>query len=78
MSGLQWTPDVSIYRQPWRESTGACLQAPAGEGMTMQRRECEECGGRAVWAWQARMANSPTYLCDDDAATMDLDELTEL
>jgi excisionase family DNA binding protein len=35
MSGLQWTPDVSIYRQPWRESTGACLQAPAGERMTM-------------------------------------------
>src|SRR5580765_3150392 len=35
MSGLEWTPDVSIYRQPWRESTGACLQAPAGEGITM-------------------------------------------
>ena len=35
MSGLEWTPDVSIYRQPWRENTGACLQAPAGEGMTM-------------------------------------------
>jgi hypothetical protein len=31
-----------------------------------------------VWAWQARMANSPTCLSDDDAATMDLDELTEL
>ena len=75
MSGLEWTPDVSIYRQPWRESTGACLQAPAGEGTTMK---CEECGGRAVWAWQMWMANSPTYLCDDDAASMDLDELTEL
>ena len=35
MSGLEWTPDVSIYRQPWRENTGACLQAPAGEGITM-------------------------------------------
>ena len=35
MSGLEWTPDVSIYRQPWRENTGACLQAPAGEGTTM-------------------------------------------
>jgi excisionase family DNA binding protein len=35
MSGLEWTPDVSIYRHPWRESTGACLQAPAGEGITM-------------------------------------------
>jgi hypothetical protein len=44
----------------------------------MDRRQCEECGGRAVWAWQPRAANSPTYLCDDDAATMDLDELTEL
>ena len=36
MSGLEWTPDVSIYRQPWRENTGACLQAPAGEGITMR------------------------------------------
>jgi hypothetical protein len=35
MSGLEWTPDVSMYRQPWRESAGACLRAPAGEGMTM-------------------------------------------
>jgi hypothetical protein len=38
MSGLEWTPDVSIYRQPWRESTGACLQAPAGEGQDMTDR----------------------------------------
>ena len=38
MSGLEWTPDVSIYRQPWRENTGACLQAPAGEGITMTDR----------------------------------------
>jgi hypothetical protein len=46
MSGLEWTPDVSIYRQPWRESTGACLQAPAGEGITMYDRIydcCEHC-----------------------------------
>jgi hypothetical protein len=35
MSGLEWTPDVSIYRQPWRENTGACLQAPAEEGVRM-------------------------------------------
>ena len=40
--------------------------------------KCEECGERAVWAWQPQMANSPVYLCDDDAASMDLDELTEL
>lgn len=39
MSGLEWTPDVSIYRQPWRENTGACLQAPAGEGITMSETE---------------------------------------
>jgi len=42
MSGLEWTPDVSIYRQPWRESTGACLQAPAGEGITMTGRTPEQ------------------------------------
>lgn len=24
-----------MYRQPWRESTGAYLRPPAGEGMTM-------------------------------------------
>jgi hypothetical protein len=41
MSGLEWTPDVSIYRQPWRESTGACLRAPAGEGKTMTETEWE-------------------------------------
>jgi len=35
MSGLEWTPDVSICRQLWRENTGACLQAPAGEGIAM-------------------------------------------
>ena len=39
MSGLEWTPDVSIYRQRWRENTGACLQAPAGEGITMTETE---------------------------------------
>src|SRR5947207_1552478 len=38
MSGLQWTPDVSTYRQRWRESTGACLQAPAAEGRTDEHR----------------------------------------
>src|SRR6185503_13671311 len=38
MSGLEWTLDVSIYRQPWRENTGAYLQAPAGEGITMTDR----------------------------------------
>src|SRR6266704_3111919 len=41
MSGLEWTPDVSMYRQPWRESTGACLQAPAGEGTMMTDRPGE-------------------------------------
>jgi hypothetical protein len=35
MSGLEWTPAVSVYRQRWRESTGARLRAPAGEGITM-------------------------------------------
>ena len=39
MSGLEWTPDVSMYRQRWRENTGACLQVPAGEGMTMTDTE---------------------------------------
>ena len=48
MSGLQWTPDVSIYRQRWRESTGACLQAPAGEGITMTDRPGEIDVGTAV------------------------------
>jgi len=44
MSGLEWTPDVSIYRQPWRENTGACLQAPAGEGIaTMAYDCCDHC-----------------------------------
>jgi hypothetical protein len=39
---------------------------------------CAECGEQAVWAWQPRGAKSPAYLCDDDAASRDLDELTEL
>ena len=43
----------------------------------MTGRVCERCGGRAVWAWRP-MASSAAYLCDDDAASMDLDELTEL
>ena len=42
MSGLEWTPDVSIYRQPWRENTGACLQAPAEEGVRMDRLVCSD------------------------------------
>jgi hypothetical protein len=48
MSGLQWTPDVSIYRQQWRENTGACLQAPAGEGITMTINNRPRCP--AGWA----------------------------
>jgi len=47
MSGLEWTPDVSIYRQPWRENTGACLQAPAGEGITMTDVDLEP--GNTGW-----------------------------
>ena len=39
---------------------------------------CDVCGARAVWAQRSPAADSPTYLCDDDAADVDLDQLTEL
>ncbi len=42
MAGLEWTPDVSMYRQRWRENTGACLRAPAEEGVRMDRLVCSD------------------------------------
>jgi hypothetical protein len=35
MSGLEWTPDVFIYRQRWRESTGAGSRQAKGRRMTV-------------------------------------------
>jgi ribosomal protein S27E len=67
MSGLEWTPDVSIYRQPWRESTGACLQAPAGEGITMSNGrfwmiKCPSCK-KAVFRFQDEPPEQATCNC---------------
>jgi len=80
MSGLEWTPDVSIYRQPWRESTGACLQAPAGEGITMAESGPDwvsdaerqiESAGRLIAGWLERDGEYAGYYYYDDAASVD-------